>query len=390
MDLLDLIIILLVIGFAFSGFRRGLSWVGPSMIGLLAGLIAGALAAPPIARALTHNRSVQPVIAIGFFLAIALIIQAVGTGIGLRARVRTLRTRFAVTDSALGSALSMLGVLAGAWYLGLVFSQSPWQQLDNQIANSQIIRRLDALVPRPPGFLASIQNILRGSGFPNPFASIVPSTLAPAQIPPLVDTPGIRTAASVTGKVVAFGCGGAEAGSSWPVAPDYMITNAHVVAGSQRVEVQAPNQPMHAATVVLYDPNIDVAVLHVPGMGLAPLGTTNGNPGRGMTGAVIGYPGGGDESVVSAAVRGTETAQGYNVYGDTLVTRDIAVLASHVIPGNSGGPIVDTNGTVLGLVFAASTTDPAEGYALTIPQIAPDVHSGVGMTQPVSTQSCTS
>ena len=93
---------------------------------------------------------------------------------------------------------------------------------------------------------------------------------------------------------------------------------------------------------------------------------------------------------MSAAVSGTEMARGYNIYGDVLVTRDIAVLAAHVIPGNSGGPMVDTNGTVVGLVFAASTTDPSQGYALTIPQIAPDVHAGVGRTQPVSTQSCTS
>ncbi|HWW10020.1 MAG TPA: trypsin-like peptidase domain-containing protein, partial [Candidatus Acidoferrales bacterium] len=108
------------------------------------------------------------------------------------------------------------------------------------------------------------------------------------------------------------------------------------------------------------------------------------------TGAVIGYPGGGNESAVPAAVRGTEMAQGYNIYGDTLVTRDIEVLAAHVIPGNSGGPLVDTNGGAIGLVFAASTTDPSEGYALTIPQIAPDLQNGVTRTKAASTGACTS
>ncbi|HEY4868517.1 MAG TPA: MarP family serine protease [Candidatus Dormibacteraeota bacterium] len=389
MDLLDIVIIVLLVVSAFSGFRRGLTWVGPSLVGLLAGLLVGAVAAPPIARALTHNRDVQPLIAIGFFLAISLVIQGIGTGIGLQARVRTLRTRFAPVDSLLGSVVSVVSVVAGVWYLGLVFSQSPWPALDYQISNSRIERALDSFVPRPPGFLATIQNILRGSGFPNPFSSLVPSTLAPAQIPPLVDTAGIRKAAGVTSKVIATGCGGADAGSSWPVAPDYIVTNAHVVAGSTHVDVLTHDGATHPATVVLYDPNVDVAILYSPGIGLAPLGTVDSDPPRGTTGAVIGYPGGGDEKAVPAAVRGTEMAQGYNIYGDTLVTRDIAVLAAHVIPGNSGGPLVDVNGAVIGLVFAASTTDPNEGYALTVPQIAPDLKSGVGRTQATSTGACT-
>ncbi len=95
MDLLDIVILALLVVSAFSGFRRGLTWVGPSLAGLLAGLLVGAVAAPPIARALTHNLDVQPLIAIGFFLAISLIIQGIGTGIGFQVRVRTLRTRFA-------------------------------------------------------------------------------------------------------------------------------------------------------------------------------------------------------------------------------------------------------------------------------------------------------
>jgi len=103
---------------------------------------------------------------------------------------------------------------------------------------------------------------------------------------------------------------------------------------------------------------------------------------------VIGYPGGGQEQVVSAAVSGTESARGYNIYGDTLVTRDLEVLAAQVIPGNSGGPIVNDSGQIIGVVFAASTTEANVGYALTIPQVYPDLQAGEHRTAAVSTQAC--
>jgi S1-C subfamily serine protease len=209
------------------------------------------------------------------------------------------------------------------------------------------------------------------------------------QIPGAVNTPGIRHAISETSKVLSFGCG-VEAGSSFPVGNDYMVTNAHVVAGADRVQVERPDGRTFSATVVLFNPEIDVAVLHVPGIGLPALGLVDQEPSRGTTGAVIGYPGGGGEQAVPAAVRGTETAQGRDIYGENLVQRRIEVLAAHVIPGNSGGPVVDRDGDVIGLVFAASTVDPTEGYALTIGQVADEISAGRQSTTAVSTSNCTS
>ncbi|HEX4754533.1 MAG TPA: MarP family serine protease, partial [Candidatus Dormibacteraeota bacterium] len=387
-DLLDGVIVLLIATALFSGYHRGISWVGPSLIGLVVGILVGAAAAPPLAGVFSKQPTVVPLITSGVFLAIVLVIQGIGTAIGFRARTHTLRTRFAAWDSGLGAAIAALGVLAGSWYLGLTFSQSPWAALDGQIQRSAIERALADVAPQPPGFLATLQNALRNNQFPNPFAGLAPGAPAPADIPPLVDTAGIRRAATATSKVIAFGCGGAEAGSSWPIGNDDVLTNAHVVAGSNRVEVDTTDGNTHPAQVVLFDPNVDVAVLHVPGLGLAALPTASSDPARGVTGAVIGYPGGQKETVVSAYVRGTENARGYNIYNSTLVQRDIEVLAAVVIPGNSGGPIVDTNGTVQGVVFAASTTDSNEGYALTMTQVAPDLQDGRARTQPVSTQQC--
>jgi S1-C subfamily serine protease len=387
-DLLDVVIIALLATALFSGYRRGISWVGPSLAGLVVGILVGAAAAPPLAGLFSKQPEVGPLITSGIFLAIVLIVQGIGTTVGFRARTRTLRTRFAQWDSGLGAVVAVFGVLAGSWYLGLTFSQSPWAALDTQIQHSSIERALAGIAPQPPGFLAALENSLRNNQFTNPFAGLAPGAPEPANIPPLDNTSGIRTATAATSKVIAFGCGGAEAGSSWPIGGDDMLTNAHVVAGSNRVEVDTTDGNTHPAEVVYFDANVDVAILRVPGLGMAALPMASSDPGRGVRGAVIGYPGGQKESVVSALVRGTENARGYNIYNSALVQRNIVVLAARVIPGNSGGPMVDTNGTVQGVVFAASTTDQNEGYALTMTEVAGDIQAGRGRTQPVSTQQC--
>jgi S1-C subfamily serine protease len=392
MDILDAVIIVFLILVAFSGLRRGLSGVAFAIAGLLAGLFLGAVLAPPIAKAITQDRTSQPLFAAGIFIATALLVEGIGAAIGFRIRQRTQHTMLlGKADSAVGAVLGVVAALAAAWYLGLIFSQSAWIGLDNQISNSAIERSLDRFMPRPPGFLATIGNLFLPGDFPNPFSTILDIPQAPVAIPALVNTADIREATSVTVKVIASGCGGgAEAGSAWPLAAGYFVTNAHVVAGSGSVEIDTPNGGRHAARVVLFDPNTDLAILHSPGLDLRPLVLVNSNPPRGTGGAVIGYPGGGAEQVVAAAVSGTESARGYNIYGDTLVTREIEVLSARVIPGNSGGPIVNDTGQIIGVVFAASTTQTNVGYALTIPQVLPDLQAGEHRTTAVSTEGCAS
>ena len=386
MDLLDVIIVAAVIGVGISGYRRGISWVSLSLLGLVVGLALGALAAPPIAHVLARRPQTEAILATGLFFSVVLIVQGVGTAMGYRARVASLRTRYARLDSGLGTALAALGVLAAAWYLGFVFAGSQWTPLAYQINSSLIERQLDRLAPQPPAFMARIAQIIKADNF-SPFG-IIQNKLAPINIPPEANTPGITDAAKVTSRVLAEGCGGTEAGSSWPLGTDLMVTNAHVVAGADQVTVQPPDGRSLRATVVLYDPHTDVAVLRVPGVNLGGLPILEDDAARGTAGAVIGYPNGGDETVAPAAVRGEESAEGPDIYGDP-VTRDVEILAAEVIPGNSGGPVVDSGGRVIGLVFAASTTDPNEGYALTIRQISADLRAAAGRTAAVSTQDCT-
>jgi uncharacterized membrane protein required for colicin V production len=173
-DILDAVIIVLLIAFAFSGLHRGLTGVALSLAGLLAGLFLGAVVAPPLARAITQDRTTQPLFAIGIFVGVALLIEGIGTAIGFRIRQRTQRiVILGKADAGVGAVLAIVAGLAATWYLGLMFSQSPWVTLDNQISNSAVVRSLDRFMPRPPGFLATIGNLFKPGDFPNPFSTIL-------------------------------------------------------------------------------------------------------------------------------------------------------------------------------------------------------------------------
>ena len=91
----------------------------------------------------------------------------------------------------------------------------------------------------------------------------------------------------------------------------------------------------------------------------------------------------------TAAVRRDIQAIGRDIYGRSVVQRDVYELQAVIRPGNSGGPFVLFDGDVAGLVFAASTAESNVGYALTTPQIIPLVQQAKGRTGRVSTDGCT-
>jgi S1-C subfamily serine protease len=205
-------------------------------------------------------------------------------------------------------------------------------------------------------------------------------------LPTSVDTPGVRNAESETLKIQGYGCGGIVFGSGFPVGPGLVLTNAHVVAGTQGTTVRNSAGRSLPARVVLFDSQRDVAILYVPRLALAPL--PEAGAGRGTEGAAIGYPGGGAEQVSPAVVNGEVKAEGRDIYGQQLVVRSIWILQAKVEPGNSGGPLVDLKGNAIGVIFAASTSSPGQAYALTDAEVQPDIDQAQGRTSSVPVGPC--
>jgi S1-C subfamily serine protease len=385
-NLLDLVILAMLVLAGVNGFRRGAALQLTAYAGLLVGLIVGALLAPAVAG-LVSSPVGQAVIAIVVLLTCAGIGDAIGWVIGSRFWTVARQSVFGVADSVAGSFVALVAVLLATWFVALNLVNGPVPSVSRQIRSSAIIRGLDSFLPRPPSLLAEVRQFLNRFGFPEVFADLPPAAGSPVDVPRNIK--GIvNAAAASTVQIVGQGCGAIQEGSGFVAADHYVITNAHVVAGVRAPQVRQPNGAAQAAVTVLFDPRLDVAILYVENTPGPPLELGPEEADRGTAGAVLGYPGGGPLRPEPAAIRRELHAVGRDIYGDTVVERNVYELQADVRPGNSGGPFVLRGGIVAGVVFAASSTEGDVGYALTSAEVIPRLERARTRTVPVSTNGC--
>jgi S1-C subfamily serine protease len=388
-NLLDLIIIVVLVLAGLNGYRRGVALQLVIYAGLILGLFVGAIVAPRFAG-LAHSPVGSAVVALIALLAFAAIGDAVGWFVGVQIRAIARQSALGTLDSVAGSVFAVLAILVAVWFLGYNLANGPSPALASEIRGSAIVRGLDRSLPRPPALLAQVRQFLNRFGFPEVFAGVPPAPAGPVTGPTRGQVAAVaRRAEESTVRIVGRACDAIQEGSGFVVAENYVVTNAHVVAGVRSPQVQEQNGGSESATTVLFDSRVDIAVLRVGATPGPPLPLDPSDEGRGTQGAVLGYPGGGSLTFGPAAVRRELDAEGRDIYGRSVTTRDVYELQARVRPGNSGGPFVLLNGEVGGVVFAASTTDGRLGYALTSKQVAPLIRSAIGRTQPVSTDGCT-
>ena len=400
MNWVDLVLLVVVALSAVQGLRLGAAMQVLSYGSFLVGLVLGVLLAPSLAR-LVHDRTGKFVVAAVVVFGVAAAVGAAGRLLGSHSSIALRRLRLGPLDSGLGVAVAVLATLVASWMVSSVLVNSRFPQLDAGIAGSRIVRALDSVLPNPPAVFARIQTFFSANGFPTVFAGIPPVTSGPVSLPPTT-SPIIRDAVAAaeasTVKIVGEGCGVIQEGSGFVVAPGYVVTNAHVVAGIAHPQVQDASGAILDTSTMLYDPELDVAVLRVAGLNAPALRLDSGPvvP-RGATGAVLGYPGGGPFTYGSAGVMAAFRATGFDIYNRNQTDREVYELDAIIRPGNSGGPLVyesasptdPLNGSVIGVVFARSTSDGNVGYALATPAVAAEVQQAEVARSPVSTQGCT-
>ncbi|HJQ44423.1 MAG TPA: MarP family serine protease [Jatrophihabitantaceae bacterium] len=396
MNVLDVIIVLAAIAFGIGGFRNGAIVGVCSLLGFFGGAVVGAQLAKPIGSHVANGRAQIPV-AIVCVLFVAMIGQLLGVYIAGHIRHRVVGERTRKLDAGVGSALGVFSVLLVAWMVAIPLAHSPYPELSAAATHSRIVRGVNSVVPNDVRSLySSLRQFLDQSGFP-PVLGDLPDTdiveVAPPdpQLSPALRA-RVRTASASVYKVLgeAPSCSRGIEGSGFVFAPHRIVTNAHVVAGTSQIGVQASTGGnVLPATVVVFDPRRDVAVLSVPdvdapALRLAPADARTGDPA-----VVLGYPGDGQFTAKSARVRSHTTITGNDIYGHSSVRRDIYAIRAVVRAGNSGGPLLSASGRALGVVFATALDSSDTGYVLSVEEIAPDIAKGRTASAKVSTGRCT-
>jgi S1-C subfamily serine protease len=298
-----------------------------------------------------------------------------------------------ILDSIGGSAVSVLSMLLIAWAIGSVLTASSFLGVVKQVNNSAVLTTVDRVMPsQAKTMFSEFRRLLASGPFPQVFSGIGAAHLfaVAAPDPAVLNSPGYRAAASRVLKVqgTATSCSRSIEGTGFVYAPDHVMTNAHVVAGvTDGPTVTLRDGHREQARVVLYDPQVDIAVLYVPGLGLNPL-RFDDTPQVGASAVVAGYPLDQAFTADPARIGGTQNAVGPDIYQTGQVSRQIFSIRAIVQPGNSGGPLLSPNGTVYGVVFAAAVDSDNTGFALTAAEVAADAKAGRSTTIPTSTQKC--
>jgi S1-C subfamily serine protease len=384
---LDLALLVMLVLSVMAGYRRGAVMQVAGLAGLALGLVVGAFIAPRIAT-LSEDAWTQAGLGLGTLLVGGAVGSAAGSLVGRRLRDRTQQTRLSRADAIGGSVLSALALMVTVWFLALNLSSGPFPELSRQIRDSPMVRAITAVMPTPPSLVGEIRRVLNLLGFPEVFVGLPPEPAEPVRPPTGAQAKAAFRA--VRGAVVRIedpACGGIVQGSGFVVATGFIVTNAHVVAGGQDLTVHSGEDEFDALAV-LFDPKLDIAFLRVDGLAASPVELLQSSVGRGRGGAVVGFPEGGPLSGRAAAVRRSLTAIGRDIYGRGEVRRDVIELQTRVRPGNSGGPFALEDGTVAGVVFANSTSDPGIGYAIASTEILPLLARAESSTRAVGTGAC--
>jgi S1-C subfamily serine protease len=176
-------------------------------------------------------------------------------------------------------------------------------------------------------------------------------------------------------------------GSGFVVAPDKVMTNAHVVAGAETFSVVS-GVKTYDAQVISFDPETDIAILHVPTLTAPALAFAQYTAGAGTDALVLGYPGAASFKVSPAQVREVTQINGPDIYHSSAVTREVYVLnGSFPQAGSSGSAVVDLYGHVLGVYFGSETNDSTTGFAMTAAQVRPQM-AMAGGTRASDTGDC--
>jgi len=367
MTVLDLLILLFIVSAGIGGYRAGFIARATSWSGLVVG-IALAFGLIPVVVALmgSVDDAWTLLAALAVLVAAAAGGQVLGLMIGERLRI-AIPERVETSDRVAGAVIGGLGVFVMFWLLVPTLAAVPgWtaDQIDDSLLSRTVVERL----PEPPDTLGALRDAVGDDTFPPVFAEApVIGDPGPAptshQLTPRVED---LVSGSIV-KVWAASCGRFQEGTGYVVAPGFVLTNAHVVAGSNDSRVTDNDGNGHPSRLVAYDPIRDLAVLYAEDLERQPL--FFGESVAGEVVAVFGHPGGSGLRIAPANVSEVVRARGRDLYDSIDTVREVLVLAVSLELGDSGAPLINAAGEVVGVAFAVAPDETDVAYAVTTDEV---------------------
>lgn len=360
--MLDWAILAFTFALGLWGYRQGLIVGALTLVGFAAGAFVGSRIGPLLLTKGADSPYAPLCGALGALLAGAVMAVTLESfALGLRERLLR-RSFWRTADGAGGAALIASVALGLAWVFGAVLLHAPsTERLRADIQQSLILRSLNDVLPPTGPLLNALDRVDPAPTVLGPAAPVAPPDQAIASDPDVLQAGG-----SVV-RVLSTACGLGIEGSGWAVEPEIVVTNAHVVAGADDTTVTTQDGAQLDATPIYYEPRLDLALLRV-GAALPTL-PIDSERREGEDAAVLGYPENGPYSLAPARIGETRATISEDSYGNGPVERTITALSGDVRSGNSGGPLVDPEGHVVGTVFAATTSGPQGGFAIPAEQV---------------------
>ncbi|WOQ70276.1 MarP family serine protease [Microbacterium limosum] len=389
MLVVDIVLIAALILALIIGIQRGLFASLGTLVGLAGGGVAAFWLVPIVNNAVPWPQWRGLIV-----LVVAVLLLAVGAGIGggigMAVRRGADRIKLKGIERLLGGAVSVVVAALAISLAGQSISATGMPVVSQALASSQVLRTIEQLTPRPvQSTLAQLRGTVLDEGLPT-LGTLLDGAVSPGAPDVSLDDPALTTAAQSVGRVsgVAYACGTSATGSGFVIAPDRVVTNAHVVAGVETPVVELPGEAAREGRIVYFDPVDDLAVIAVTGLGADPLPVVP-TLGAGASAVVQGYPYGGPFEMVGAEVISVGAAAVPDIYDSSAAQREVYALATTVRPGNSGGPLLTPAGEVAGVVFARAENDDDLGYAMTTIELGPVLAQAEALDAAVSSGSCT-
>jgi S1-C subfamily serine protease len=389
--MVDVVLILLMLVFAVSGYRQGFVVGALSFAGFFSGALIGLQVGPMLGEQFA-DEALRVVVSLIAIFGLAVLGQALAGWLGTRVRHAITSRGGQVADDIGGAVVSLVAVLLVAWLVAVPLANSSLPWLASSVKNSALVRTIDGVMPEQAKALSeSLRETVDTRGFPDVFGDLTPTRVrdVPAPDPRLAGSRVVAAAQRSVVKVLgtAPSCSRRIEGSGFVYASRHVMTNAHVVAGTRSVSVEVQGDRLDAR-VVVYDPGRDLAVLYVPDLRAPVMPFATSAAETGADAIVLGYPQDGPYDARPARVREVRDITGPDIYDSASVTREIYTIYALVRSGNSGGPLIAPNGVVLGVIFAAAADDQHTGFAVTAQEAAPVAAAGRNRTQSTGTGRC--